>query len=76
MLGRPTLPLVYAAQRAHVGDITAADADPYGALWTDGPVHLTWAVAETYRGYALGLIPRLTATPAGHDALAGLLHPL
>jgi len=75
-LGRPTLPLVYAAHRAHVGDITAADTDPYAALWTDGPIHLTWAVAETYRHYALDLIPRLTATPAGHDALAGLLHPL
>jgi len=33
-------------------------------------------VAETYRRYALDLIPRLAATPAGRDALAGLLHPL
>ncbi len=75
-LGRPTLPLVYATHRAHIGAVTAADADPYTALWTDGPVHLTWAVAETYRRYALDLIPRLATTPFGRDALAGLLHPL
>ncbi len=69
-LGRPTLPLAYAAQLA---PITKTEADMRAAVWTDGPAHLTWAVAETYREHALALIPRLTDDYAAGAALAALL---
>jgi geranylgeranyl pyrophosphate synthase len=72
-LCRPTVPLVYAAACANAVNATTNLDDVRDALWTDGPVHLTWAVAETYRRYALDLIPALTSTPTGRIALAGLL---
>ena len=72
-LRRPTVPLVYAAQCTNAGNTTTDRADIRAALWTDGPVHLTWTVAETYRRHALDLISTLTSAPTGRAALAGLL---
>jgi len=69
-LGRPTLPLAYAAQLA---PITKTEVDMRAAVWADGPAQFTWAVAETYRGHALALIPRLTDDYAAGAALAALL---
>ncbi len=69
-LGRPTLPLVHAAQLA---PIATTEADVRAAVWADGPAQLTWAVAETYREHALALISRLTDDHAAGAALAALL---
>ncbi len=68
--GRPTLPLAHAAQLAPMAEV---EADVRAAVWADGPAQLTWAVAETYRGRALALIPRLTGDHAAGAALAALL---
>jgi len=46
------------------------------ALWANGAAHLTWAVAATYRGHALTLIPGLTDDKEGRAALAEVLHVL
>lgn len=71
-LGRPTLPLAYAAADG-LTDTCVRDADTRTALWTGGAAYLTWAVAETYRRHALDLIPQLTADPIGAADLAALL---
>jgi geranylgeranyl diphosphate synthase type I len=72
-LGRPTLPLVYAAQYLVAVHKGADDAATRSALWTSGPAYLTWTVAETYRQRATDLIPHLTADPSQHQTLAALL---
>jgi len=70
MLGRPTLPLIYAAPGA--GDENGAAAD-LGSL---EPLSFTWAVAATYRRQALDMIPRLTGSASPRAALADLLNLL
>jgi len=72
-LGRPTLPLAHAAQLASLAGEASAEASIRATVWTDGSAHLAWAVAETYRGHALALIPHMTAARAGGAALAALL---
>ncbi len=75
-LARPTLPLTYAAlfdrTAAPGGDDAIAPSDP----WHGGAGYLTLAVADTYRRYALDLIPHLTDDHAGRAALAALLDEL
>ena len=71
-LGRPTLPLAYAASQS-VPDACGSDANTRAALWTGGAAYLTWAVAETYRRHALGMIPQLTSNPIICAALAALV---
>jgi len=61
-LGRPTLPLTYAA-------LYPSTAGPSPDLSDGGPTYLTWAVADAYRRRALALIPQMTA---GDDARADL----
>jgi len=61
-LGRPTLPLTYAA-------LYPSTAGPSPGLSDGGPTYLTWAVADAYRRRALALIPQMTA---GDDARADL----
>jgi geranylgeranyl pyrophosphate synthase len=75
-LGRPTLPLACGALLGLSVDTDAADADTRADLWARGPAQLTWAVAETYCGYARDLIPRLTADHTGQARLAELLRVL
>lgn len=75
-LGRPTLPLTYAAR---LGLATAPDVhapEPPPDLWAHGPLQLTWTVAATYRYHALDLIPRLTTNPASRADLAVLVNML
>ncbi len=72
-LGRPTLPLVYAAMPARSADSHACETEPRVAPWTDGPLQFTWVVAETYRRHALDIIPRMARDDAGGRALAALL---
>jgi len=69
-LGRLTLPLVHAALLA---PCAATEMDIRAAVWSRGPAQLTWAVAKTYRGHALDLIPHLTANYDSGVALAALL---
>ncbi len=70
-LGRPTLPLAYAALLAP--DAPVRDVDMRTGLWARGPIQLTWAVAETYRRRALDMISRLTDDPTSRAALAALV---
>ncbi len=71
-LGRPTLPLTYAALKGST--LSSLDkAGTQSVLWTDGAVHLTWAVAETYRRQALDLLRGLTSDQSARAVLAGLL---
>jgi geranylgeranyl pyrophosphate synthase len=72
-LGRPTLPLAYAAHYMAAACNGVDAAETRAALWTNGPTYLTWTVAETYRQQALDLIPQLTADPSTYQALAALL---
>jgi hypothetical protein len=73
-LGRPTLPLTYAAlcSSGTQVDNNATRA----ALWNNGAIYLAWAVAETYRQQALDLIAELTTDPLSRSELAGLLPKL
>lgn len=72
--GRPILPLVDAARHASHPTIgTRSDADTAMSLWTQGPAYLSWTVADTYRRYALAVIPQLTDDPAHRAALAQLV---
>jgi len=70
-LGRPTVPLAYAATSSHAGSRGVAVA-----LRTGEPVAFTWALAETYRRQALELVPRLTGNPARCRTLAMLIDTL
>jgi geranylgeranyl pyrophosphate synthase len=72
-LGRPTLPLAYAAHYLSALSEAADAAAARAALWSNGPTYLTWTVAETYRQQAIDLIPQLTADPSTYQALAALL---
>jgi geranylgeranyl pyrophosphate synthase len=74
VLGRPTLPLISAVRYNSVAyvDVTAVRS----MLWSAGPVHLTWTVAETYRRQACALIPLLTDDLANQTSLAALLPTL
>ncbi len=63
-LGRPTLPLTYAALYP-----STSGSGPSPGLSDGGPTYLTWAVADAYRRRALALIPQMTA---GDDARADL----
>lgn len=74
-LGRPTLPLAYAASYGAAG-AGADDVDIRTALWTGGAAYLTWAVAETYRRHALGMLPQLASDPSRQADLAALLSVL
>jgi len=75
-LARPTLPLTYTTlfdrTAAPGGDDAIAPSDP----WHGGAGYLTLAVADTYRRYALDLIPHLTDDHVGRAALAALLDDL
>jgi geranylgeranyl pyrophosphate synthase len=75
-LGRPTLPLACGTLPGSSMHARTGDADTRAVLWSSGPAQLTWAVAETYCGYARELIPRLTADCTGHAHLAELLRVL
>jgi len=68
-LGRPTLPLTYAA-------LYPSAASPSPDLPDGGPAYLTWAVADAYRRRALALIPRMTAGDDARADLAALLDVL
>lgn len=72
-LRRPTLPLVSAAHMGAISGAHVTEADMRAILWADGAALLTWTVAETYRRYALDLVPTLTANPDSRAALALLL---
>lgn len=67
-LGRPTLPLTYAACHASTG----GRADQPG-LWASGPAYLTWTVAEVYRRQACALIPHLTGESTSRAKLLQLI---
>jgi len=75
-LGRPTLPLIYAAKHAPTGVGLVDDARTRAALWSDGAAYLTWAVADAHRRQAVELADRLTGNPASRDRLAALLPAL
>ena len=72
-LGRPTLPLTYAALLHPDAPARGVDGDTGTDPWADGPIQLTWAVAATYRHHALGLIPHLTGDPTSRTDLAALV---
>ncbi len=71
-LGRPTLPLAYAALHGATG-ACAGDMDTRSVLWTGGAAYLTWAVAEAYRRHALDLIPQLASDADRCAELVALL---
>ncbi len=70
-LGRPTLPLTYAALYP-----SASGFGPSPHLSDGGPTYLTWAVADAYRRRALALIPQMTADDDAQASLAALLDVL
>lgn len=67
-LGRPTLPLTYAALYA-----SASAPEPTRDLTNRGALYLTWAVADAYRQRAFALIPALTSDGESRAALTALL---
>jgi len=67
-LGRPTLPLIYAALYP-----STSGSGPSLDLSDGGPTYLTWAVADAYRRRALALIPQMTAGDDARADLAALL---
>lgn len=72
-LGRPTLPLTYAAIRASaLTDRSTGEKQLRAALATGEPSYLAWVVADVYRREALGLIPRLAVDDDGRRGLAAL----
>ena len=71
-LQRPTLPIAYAAQYAAAERLIDTVATRT-ALWTGGPAHMAWAVAETYRNQALAIIPTLTDDVESRKQLAARL---
>lgn len=72
-LRRPTLPLVCAAHQAPGdGEQKSVPREPTVRLGTV-PLALTWVVAESYRGRALELIPRLTVDAAARHDLCRLV---
>lgn len=73
-LGRPTLPLTYAAVLPRSQPEDDGEPAARAAMWAQGPVQVTWVVAETYRRRAAALIPQLTADQGSRTALASLLH--
>lgn len=75
-LGRPTLPLTYAAQfMPHALD-EIGDKERRIALTTQGAAQLTWAVAESFRQRAIALIPHLSSDPSHQADLTDLLPTL
>ena len=75
-LGRPTLPLAYAALYEAPRAGREADAGARASLSAGVPAYLTWAVADTYRRRALSLIPRLATDSRGRAELESLLPAL
>ena len=73
LLGRPTLPLTCAVILARPPNSGTRGREPHATRWTDGPLQLTWVVAETYRRYALDLISQLASDDTGKSALTTLL---
>jgi len=71
-LQRPTLPIAYAVQYGTADTLVHTTATRT-ALWTYGPAHVAWVVAETYRNQALALIPALTDDVASRKQLAARL---
>lgn len=67
-LERSTLPLTHAALLTSSGH-----TEGQHVVWSDGPAHLTWVMAETYRRNALYLVPFLTSDSTGRATLVALL---
>jgi len=69
-LGRPTIPLTYAALHGRTNEAGGAARQ---VNWLDGPVQLTWAIAATYRRHALDLVPQLTSDDTSRADLMTLV---
>lgn len=75
-LGRPTLPLAYAALQESGGGGLVDDARTRADLRTNGAAYLTWAVAETHRRLAADIVGALGADPETRRRLLAFLPTL